>query len=66
MVFIKWRNLYRTCQQFSLNSKTVLHWIKNHTAIYYSNKGRKRVQFKRSAEHPDVEEILYKMYASKP
>ena len=55
-------NLYRTCQQFSLNSKTVLRWIKDHTAIYYSKKGRKRVKFRRSAEHPDVEEILYKEY----
>ena len=30
--------------------------------IYYSKKGRKRVQFRRSMEHPDVEEILYKEY----
>ena len=55
-------NLYRTCKHFSLNSKTVLRWIKDHTAIYYSKKGRKRVQFKRSAKHPDIEEILYREY----
>ena len=46
---LKWcslngRNLYRTCQRFSLNTKTVLWWIKNQSAIYNSKKGRKREQ----------------------
>ena len=27
-------NLDRTCKHFSLNSKTVLHWINDHTAGY--------------------------------
>ena len=55
-------NLYRRYKHFSLNTKTVLRWIKDHTAIYCSKKGRKRVQFKRYAEHPDIEEILYREY----
>ena len=64
---LKWhslngRNLYRTCQWFSLNTKTVLRWIKNQSAIYDSKKGRKRVQFWRTAEHPDIEETLNKEY----
>ena len=55
-------SLYHTCQRFSLNTKTVLRWIKNQSAIYDSKKGRKRVQFQRTAEHPDIEETLYKEY----
>ena len=63
---LKWYslNLYCTCQRFSLNTctKTVLRWIKNQSAIYDSKKGRKRVQFRRTAEHPDIEETLYIEY----
>ena len=64
---LKWyslngRNLYRTCQRFSLNTKTVLRWIKNQSTIYDSKKGRKRIQFRRTAEHPNIEETLYKEY----
>ena len=62
MVFTKWRNLYRTCQQFSLNTKTVLRWVKNRSTIYHIKKGRKNVEFQWSAEHPDIEEMLYKEY----
>ena len=40
----------------------MLRWIKNQSAIYDSKKGRKRVQFQRTAEHPDIEETLYKEY----
>ena len=54
--------MYHTCQWFSLNTKTVLRWIKNQSAIYNSKKGSKRVQFRRTAEHPDIEEKLYKAY----
>ena len=56
------QNLYRACQQFSLNSKTVLRWVKDRSVIYNSKKGRKYVQFQRAAEHPDMEEMLYKEY----
>ena len=64
LAVLKWYslNLYRTCQRFSLNMKTVLQWIKNQSAIYDSKKERKRVQFRRTAEHPDIEETLYKEY----
>ena len=52
------QNLYHTCQQFSLNTKTVLWWVKDEVKdwnmIYNSKKGRKRVQFQRAAEHPDM------------
>ena len=56
------QNLYCTCQQFSLNTKTLPRWVKDHSAIYNSKKGRKRVQFQRTAEHPDMEEMLYEEY----
>ena len=50
------------CLRFSLNTKTVLQWIKNQSTIYNSKKRSKRVQFRRTAEHPDIEETLYKEY----
>ena len=56
------QNLYRTCQKFDLNTKTVLRWIKSWKAIHDSKKGRKRVSFDRTAEHPGLEEVLYEEY----
>ena len=55
-------NLYRTCQKFDLNTKTVLWWIKNHKAIHDSKKGRKRVSFKRTPEYPEMEKALHEEY----
>ena len=56
------QNLYRTCQKFDLNTKTVLRWIKSWKTIHDSKKGRKRVSFGRTAEHPGLEEVLYEEY----
>ena len=42
--------------------KTVLRWIKNHSAIYNSKKGKKCVQFWRTAEHSNIEETVYNEY----
>lgn len=50
------QNLYRTCQKFDLNTKTVLRWIKSWKAIHDSKKGRKRVSFDRTE---GLEEVLY-------
>ena len=33
------RNLYKTCQQFNLNTKNVLRWIKEEKKITESKKG---------------------------
>jgi len=56
------KNLYCTCQKFEFNTKTVLRWIKCWKVIHDSKKGRKRVSFNRTAEHPGLEEVLYKKY----
>ena len=56
------RNLYQTCKQFSMNSKTVLRWIRDEEKIRDSKKGSKRVKFERSAENHEVEERLHGEY----
>ena len=55
-------NLYRTCKRFQLNNRTVKRWITNEKAIKESKKGRKRIMFERRAEHPGMEQKLYKEY----
>ena len=50
------KNLYQTCKKFSLNTKTVLRWIHAEEAIRDSGKGRRRIDFKRTAMHPDMAE----------
>ena len=54
--------MYQTCMKFSLNTKTVLQWIHMEEAIRDSRKGRRRIDFKRTAMHPDMEETLYCEY----
>ena len=44
------RNLYQTCKNFDLNSKTVLRWIKSERKIRASRIGRKRVEFDRKPQ----------------
>ena len=39
------KNLYQTCNKFSLNSKNVLRWIKDKEKIRKSGKGSKRILF---------------------
>ena len=56
------KNLHQTCKKFSLNTKTVLQWIHTEEAIRDSGKGRQRINFKRTAMHPDMEETLYREY----
>ena len=36
-------NLYRTCKEFDLNSKTVLRWIKDEEKIKKSKRGSRLV-----------------------
>ena len=48
--------------KFSLNSKTVLRWIKDEPAIRESKKGSKRVKFIRKPQHPEMEAKLYLEY----
>lgn len=55
-------NLYQTCKKFSLNSKTVLRWIRDKKKIKKSSKGSKRVKFGRTAQYPEMEERLYSEY----
>ena len=56
------KNLYQACKKFSLNSKTVLRWIKDEPAIRESKKGSKRVKFIRKPQHPEMEAKLYLEY----
>lgn len=55
-------NLYRTCKQFNLNSRTLKRWVVAEKAIKESKKGRKCVKFRRTAKHPQMEEKLYDHY----
>ena len=53
------KNLYKTCQHFKLNLKTVLRWLKDEEKIKVSKRGSKGVRFDRRAQLPDVEEHLH-------
>ena len=56
------RNLYQTCKNFNLNSKTVLRWLKGERKIRASRKGRKRVEFDQKPQYPALEDTLYQEY----
>ena len=56
------RNLYQTCKRFTLNSRTVKRWIVDKKSIKESKKGRKRVNFNRKPNHPQMEKQLYESY----
>ena len=56
------KNLYRTCKRFSMNSKTVMRWVKDEEKIRGSSKGSKRVKFDRRAQYPEMEAKLYLEY----
>ena len=62
IAFYQANNLYQTARKFSLNTKTVLRWHADREKIKKSRKGSKRVDFKRSALFPDMEERLYDEY----
>ena len=55
-------NLYKTSREFSLNTKTILRWVKDEQKIGGSKKGSRRAVFQRSALFPDMEERLYGEY----
>ena len=55
-------NLYKTSREFSLNTKTILRWVKDEQKIRGSKKGSRRAVFQRSALFPDMEERLYGEY----
>ncbi len=53
-------SLYRTSKFYSLNTKTVLRWVKDETMLKKAKKGSKKyLQHFRKAAHPEVEEIFY-------
>lgn len=54
--------MYQTCKRFDLKNRTLKRWIVNKKAIKESKKGRKRVQFKRTAHYPIMEKKLYQEY----
>ena len=56
------QNLYQTCKTFSMNSKTIIRWIKDEEKIRDSKKGSKRAKFICSAENPGVEDKFYEEY----
>ena len=51
------KNLYK---RFSMNSKSVMRWVKDEEKIRGSSKGSKRVNFERRAQYPEMEAKLYK------
>lgn len=53
------RNLYQTAKKFSLNTKTILRWLKDEENIRESKKCCRRVKLKCRGRYPDVEERLY-------
>uniref|UniRef100_A0A1X7TTA4 DDE-1 domain-containing protein n=1 Tax=Amphimedon queenslandica TaxID=400682 RepID=A0A1X7TTA4_AMPQE len=55
-------NMYQNCKRFQLNNRTVKRWVTNEKAIKESKKRRKRIMFERQAEHPGMEQKLYKEY----
>ena len=56
------KNLYQTCKRFSMNSKSVMRWVKDEEKIRGSSKGSKRVKFDRRAQYPGMEAKLYLEY----
>ena len=56
------KNLYQTCKRFSMNSKSVMRWVKDEEKIRGSSKGSKRVKFERRAQYPEMEAKLYMEY----
>uniref|UniRef100_A0A1X7US58 Uncharacterized protein n=1 Tax=Amphimedon queenslandica TaxID=400682 RepID=A0A1X7US58_AMPQE len=55
-------NMYQICKRFQLNNRAVKHWVTNEKAIKESKKRRKCIMFERQAEHPGMEQKLYKEY----
>ena len=56
------KNLFQTCKRFSMNSKSVMRWVKDEEKIRGSSKGSKRVKFERRAQYPEMEAKLYSEY----
>ena len=49
-------NLYKTSREVSLNTRTILRWVKDEQKIRGSKKGSRHAVFQRSALFPDMEE----------
>ena len=60
--FYRENNLYQTSKKYSLNTKTVLRWVKDEHKLKKARKGSKHLQHHRRAAHPEVEEKLYSEY----
>ena len=60
--FYRENNLYKASKRFSLNTKTVLQWIKDEETIKSSKKGSKHKQHARPPMHPEIETRLYQEY----
>ena len=56
------KNLYKTCKRFSMNSKSVMRWVKDEEKIRGSNKGSKQVNYDRRAQYPEMEAKLFMEY----
>ena len=53
-------NLYRTKNQYNLNTKTILRWVKQERELILSKRGSKRLKGSRKATLPKLEERLIK------
>ena len=52
----------RHVKTFDLNSKTVLHWIKDERKVWACRNGRKHVEFDQTPQYPAMEDTLYCEY----
>ena len=55
-------NFYQTSKKLSLNTKNILRWIRAEEQIRDSCKERRRVEFQRTALHPEMKKKLYSEY----
>ena len=53
-------NLYRTKNQYNMNTKTILRWVKQERELIISKRGSKRLKGSRKATLPKLEERLIK------
>ena len=57
------KNFHQTCKRISMNSKSVMRWVKDEEKIWHgSSKGNKQVKFDRRLQYSVMEAKLYSEY----
>ena len=60
--FYRENNLYQTSKKHSLNTKTILRWVRDESKLKKAKKGSKHLQHNRRAAYPELKERLYNEY----